>query len=128
MYINVTLLTTVDCSLLSGSAHELGNQAARITWENSLQLASDHPCITDDNRDAIRDYFASYGAWSRDEIAGWSDADLGALLYQEGASQMRELDEEAGGSWDRYYQLASEGRIRGGLSLVDREIMLHVGM
>lgn len=91
--IDVSLLDNEDCGLLSGSAFELGDDAGKITWRNCLALAAEHPLVTDENRQDIRDHFAGYGAWEREEIETWNDAALSAMVWQEGAAGVRELDE-----------------------------------
>lgn len=91
--IDVTRLEDEDCGLLSGSQFELGPDAGKITWANCLRLADEVSLVTDENRDDIREHFASYGAWDRDEIAAWDDRELSAMVWQEGASALRELDE-----------------------------------
>lgn len=89
----MSLLDSEDCGLLSGSQFELGPDAGGITWRNCLALATDHPLVTDENRQDIRDHFASYGAWEREEIEAWDDTALSAMVWQEGAAGVRELDE-----------------------------------
>ncbi len=91
--IDVSLLDGEDCGLLSGSQFELGPDAGKITWTNCLALAVDNPLVTDANRQDIRDHFDEYGAWEREEIEAWSDLDLSAMVWQEGAAGVRELDD-----------------------------------
>ena len=91
--IDVSLLEGEDCGLLSGSQFELGDDAGKITWRNCLALAADHPLVTDANRQDIRDHFADYGAWHDDDVEGWDDTELSAMVWQEGAAAVRELDE-----------------------------------
>lgn len=55
---------------LSGSRAEHGQDASRITWNNSKAYGADRPLLTtDDMRDAARAHFKEYGAWSEEEIA-----------------------------------------------------------
>jgi hypothetical protein len=91
--IDVSLLDNKDCGLLSGSRSELGDDAGGITWRNCLALAANNPIVTDANRQDIRDHFAGYGAWEREEIDAWDDTALSAMVWQEGAAAVRELDE-----------------------------------
>jgi len=60
--------------MLSGSCAELGNDAGQITWNNSKAYGAEHPLLTTDAmRDAARDHFREYGAWTRKEIEAWSE-------------------------------------------------------
>jgi hypothetical protein len=78
---------------LSGSAAELGNNAAQITWANSKAYGKDYPLLTtDDQRDAAREHFAEYGAWSREEIAAWSEEHLQGIVCQDVAAAIREME------------------------------------
>jgi hypothetical protein len=96
---------------LSGSIAELGQDAGKITWNNSMAYAASnaHTLLkTDDDRDQARDYFAGFGAWSKEEIAAWSDAELEALTVQYIAGGIREM--EAYDSDEAYLEAAREGR------------------
>jgi hypothetical protein len=79
--------------LLSGSVAELGNSASRITWANSVAYGQSQPLLrTDDERDAARQHFREYGAWSAAEIAAWSEDDLQAMMCQDVAAAIRERE------------------------------------
>ena len=59
-----------DCS---GSRAEHGEDAANITWGNSLELAKRLNILdTEEKIQAAADHFLAYGAWSEKEVAAWS--------------------------------------------------------
>ena len=78
---------------LSGSKMELGDNAGRITWNNSKAYGAEHPLLADDDaRDAARAHFRAYGAWSEEEIAAWSEEDLQAMVCQDVAAAIRGME------------------------------------
>ena len=120
----------------SGSIAELGPDAGRITWENSLRdgekllLPAFHPDDrrpTDQDLDALRDYAASFGAWDRAEIETWPPTHLLAFLLQDIAAAVREWDKVVGsdygwcGDWQMYEAAAAAGRVSGRLYLDSRD-------
>ena len=79
--------------MLSGSQMELGKDAGKITWQNSVDYGREHPLLkTDDDRDAARRHFREYGAWSEEEIAAWSEEHLQGMTCQEAANAIRERE------------------------------------
>jgi hypothetical protein len=119
--IEVTDLSREELCLYSASQAEMGPDAGRITWRNSEGYARDNCPITDANRDNVRAFFGDFGAWERDEIDGWDDTELGALLIQMAAGDLREAESVA---WDDdacavdaevYEREANKGRISGRL-------------
>lgn len=109
------LVDSEDCGQLSGSAAELGENAGRITWQNCLDLSSDIVLVTEENAAELRDYFAGYGAWDREEIAAWTLQELNALCIQEAASNIREFEDYCESDWQLYYSKAESGSISGQL-------------
>lgn len=78
---------------LSGSRMEHGQDAGQITWNNSIEYGRECPLLeTEEQRDAARDHFRAYGAWSDEEIASWSEEHLQAITCQEAAAGIRELE------------------------------------
>lgn len=93
---------------LSGSRMEWGQDAGQFTWNNSKQYGLNHPLLTTDNeRQAARDHFKEYGAWSKDEIAAWSEEELQGITCQDVAAAIREM--EMADSYDDYVKLCEEG-------------------
>ena len=117
MELGVTdFIAAMEPRSLFASVAELGQGAGRVTWENAKGYVAEHPLLTTDlQRKAARDYLAGFGAWEEDEIAGWSDQELDALLAQCIASELREFQELAGSCWDTWEQLLSEGTVSGSL-------------
>lgn len=119
---------------MSASAAELGDDAGEITWRNCMAFAADNPLVTDENRDDIREHFAGYGAWDREEIAAWSDVELSAMVWQEAAACVREFEEYCDGDLERYEAECEKGSVSGSLYIQEgnegqsRKAWLHVGV
>lgn len=94
-----------EMPMLSGSVAELGQDAGRITWRNSLAYAAKHPLLVDaDAMEKAREYFAGYGAWDMKEQ---TDADVQGLTVQEVASAIREMERFA--TPEEYEAAAEDG-------------------
>ncbi len=116
MELNVTHMIEAinDAPPLVGSIAQYGPDAARMTWDNSKAFASSHALLkTDDERDAARAHFKSYGAWSEEEIAAWSEEELQAITCQEVAHQISEL--EMFDTPEEYRAASEAGTVSGGL-------------
>lgn len=104
---------------MSGSVAELGEGAGRLTWGNCVREAEQGNPITDENRDNARAWVRSFGAWGEEEINGWDDAELGALLLQFAAGDIREAegvaDDDGEIDWAEYERQAEAGRVSGRL-------------
>lgn len=103
-----------DSPPLVGSIAQYGPDAARYTWNNSKAFARENALLkTDEERDAARDHFKEYGAWSEEEIAAWSEEDLQAITCQEVAHQISEL--EMFDSEEEYREASENGAVSGRL-------------
>jgi len=99
---------------LSGSRMEHGQDADRITWNNSKAYAAERPLLTtDEMRDAARSHFRAYGAWSEEEMAACSEEGLQAITCQEVAAAIREM--KVVNNYDEYVRLCDEGICSGRL-------------
>lgn len=131
MEIDVTVMLHEDCSRISGSVAELGENAGKITWGNAVKLseARDYMFVNDTTRQAIRDHFAEYGAWDRSEINGWSDTDLNAIFLQDVASEVRQFEDLADSDWSEWVRLCEAGTVSGRLfGSDDGKAYYYVGM
>lgn len=105
----------------SASVMEMGKDAGRITWANAKETAADAPLLTSEAQlDAARDYFAGFGAWSREEIAAWDATEVNALLIQEISGNLRELEslcmrDDGELDWTHIEALSREGTISGNI-------------
>ena len=126
--IDVTEILACDCSLLSASRAELGEDAGGITWRNCLALAKRVPLTTDKNREDIRDHFREYGAWEDKEIDAWTDTELSAMVWQEAASSMREFVDYCDSDLKRYEEECERGRISGRLVLTETTATIYLGV
>ena len=113
---------------LSGSRAELGEDAGKITWNNSTAYGTNHPLLsTDEMRDAARAHFKEYGAWEAAEIAAWSEAELQGIMCQDVAAAIREM--EGTDSYDEFQKGVEEGRYSGRLYKGDNgRWYFYVGM
>lgn len=122
MEINVNrLIAELDPSDLSASQAERGRNAGAETWRNSVDAAKAKRVLKANQRDAARKYFAEFGAWSAEEIARWSIAELDALVLQYAAGDLREAQGVAPGEglgdidWTEAESLAEAGTLAGNL-------------
>jgi hypothetical protein len=103
-----------EMPMLSGSIAELGQNAGSFTWNNSVEYGRHNPLLSDETAlDAARDFFKGFGAWTDDEIAGWSNADLQGLVCQFVAGDIREM--ESADSYEEYQEGAERGTYSGRL-------------
>ena len=113
-----------DMIALSGSRMEHGQDAGRITWGNSVAYGKEQPLLkTDDERNDARDYFKAFGAWSDEEIAAWSEDELQAIMCQDVAAAIREMEHYE--TYEEYQKAAEQGRCSGNLFKAD--IGDHIG-
>lgn len=133
MEINVNrLITELDPSELSGSIAERGNNAASETWGNSLAAAKAAPLLAPDERENARQFFAGFGAWDDEEIAGFTNESLDALVLQYAAGDLREAQGVAPGDglggidWDEAERLAEAGTLAGSLFIHNGELWISL--
>lgn len=93
---NVSLMfANLEPCYVSGSQAELGNTAARLTWNNALRVAenADRWLFTPlpQAAEAMRAWARETGAWTRSETEAWSDTETLALFCQNVASEVRTL-------------------------------------
>lgn len=94
MEIDITELASMDdCELqaFSASRYESGlDNIGQVTFRNALEYAEDNPLLRNETeREAVRDYFRGFGAWSTEEIDGWTNVELDALAVQHVAGFLR---------------------------------------
>lgn len=116
-----------DSPPLVGSMMELGDNAAKITWRNSVAFGRERPLLaTEAERDAARDHFRGYGAWDDETIDNWSEDELQGIMVQEVAHAIR----EAGDALDdptEYKRLCDEGTLSGRLYFDDGKWWFYLG-
>ena len=132
MEIKITKLMSEDCGQYSGSQFELGNEAARITWRNSLNDHADFIELTDDQIEEARDWFGEFGAWDDDERAEWTRDEVCALVFQEIAARIREIEDIAMGDdgeidWDEVERASEAGSISGMIYKHENEVYAYIG-
>lgn len=114
----------------SASIAELGRNAGKITWQAAIE--SEHRFFsTEKERETVRDYFKSFGAWDDAEVASWSDVELNALLVQCISGDIRDSmalshDQQA---FDAYYEESLAGQVSGRIwcSDDDGKVYYYVG-
>lgn len=113
MEIDITALSEMNAFNLSHSIAEGGENAAHNTWKASKAESENHPILnTPEKLQAMREFAASSGGWTREEIAGWPDSEINALFLQWIAGDCRELgaDSLAEIDWEEAEELQSEGQ------------------
>ena len=114
--LNITALFNGACPKdYSASIAEIGVNAGADTWRAACDDASDYPLITDDNRESIRDWLLSFGAWDRAELDA---TNLDALLLQFIAGDIRDAGlspESTDTDWIDYQRRAESGQVSGSL-------------
>lgn len=66
-----------------------------VTWNNAMEDAEEDPILTTEEQlEAARDLFREYGAWSTEEIDGWTAQEINALLLQDIACRYQDEDSE----------------------------------
>jgi hypothetical protein len=114
----------------SASCAEIGQNAARDTWQAALEEAEDTLMLhTSEQLEAFRDHIRGFGAWSDEEIDGYSVTELNALFIQCVSGDIREagLDTDCP-DWTEYERGASAGQYSGRLYLGDdSEIYYSIG-
>ena len=105
----------------------LGPNAGKLTWQASQRAASSL-ILTEGQKESFRDWVRSAGAWSDEEIASWSDAELTALCVQWVAGDIREgfgddlTDDPAEWDWVEYLHMADNGSVSSTLYLRDGKL------
>ncbi len=127
--VNVTcLINDVDPFILSHSAAEAGTPNQ---WSDAISIAADKP-LTIDNRKSVKEFFAGFGAWERDEIAAWTDTELDALVLQYAAGDLREAQALCPGDgladidWTEAEELSGAGTIGGRLFANGDELFISL--
>lgn len=123
MEIDITdFIRTAETHDFSASRMELGNDAAKITWNNAVREASSTQFITDTTRDQFESWARDFGAWEAAEIAAWSLNECNALLIQHIAGDLNELEslpwsdtDEFNINWKKADRLSNEGIIGGNI-------------
>lgn len=120
----------------SASVAEIGVDAGPTTWRQACEDSPKYTMLaTDDQREAYRVHLLAYGAWESEEISAWSDDELNALLMQEIAGDVRDIESLCGGvpgspefDAQEYESLVSDGTLLGRLFVgSDGEIYYDIG-
>ena len=130
MELDITEFTMTECPKdFQASICEIGNIASRHTWQAALEC--DTMFVTDANRQEFIDHFEGYGAWSEEEMNGWSNVELNALVIQEISGWMRDFSDDpiSEWDWDDYRAQSEAGRISGRLFRADdNRVYCYFGM
>jgi hypothetical protein len=130
--IDVTrLISDIDPIEFSASIAERGKNAGPETWANAKAEATERPLSIDD-REGVKEYFAGFGAWEREEIAAWSDSELDALVLQYASGDLREVQSLCPGNglgdinWRKAEKLAHAGTISGNLYANGNQLFIEL--
>ena len=139
MEIDITdFVRTAETHDLFASVAEMGQDAGKITWANALREANSEcwQFVNPDNRDEFEAWVRDFGAWSREEVAGWSLDECNALLIQFIAGYLNELeslcysdDDEFCVDWEEAERLSQKGTIGGNIFKgADNRVYFYMGM
>jgi hypothetical protein len=80
-----------DPYYMSGSVANLGSNAGKLTWNNSLDASDGELLTSEEACQDTRDWIRSFGAWSDDEISSYTNTELEAFILQHAASEINEM-------------------------------------
>jgi len=129
MEIDITdFFTTEYHGDYSNSVANLGQDAAKITWNSAMEC--EHNLIdTDEKRAALRDHVAGFGAWDSEEIAEWTDQECNALFIQLVSGDIREACQSDDWDWEDYESLCEKGTCAGNIVRGDDgRVYYYLGM
>ncbi len=112
-------------SQLSGSVFELGDNAAKITWDNCLDKAEEEAFLISlpEEIAALKRFILDTGGWDTEEIDSWSLQELNALFIQLIAGDVRESEGLTNEDWELYEKEIEVGRVAGYIFKgIDKEI------
>ena len=117
MELNITAFYNNTCPRdYFASVAEIGASAGPDTWRAACEDSPDYMILDDDDKlQAMREHMRGFGAWSDEEIAARTDAELNALLIQMIAGDIRESCLSDGGTWAEYYEQGEQGIVSGSL-------------
>lgn len=122
-----------DPVIFSASISEVGKDAGPKTWRAAVGEASNRPLLaTDDERRKAKDYFRDFGAWDDDEIDGWSDSEVDALVLQEAAASLREAQSccpgegDGGVDWSEYERQSQAGHVSGSVYMSGADLFISL--
>lgn len=118
---------------LSASQAEMGAQAGRLTWQNSMKAAETTQLLnSEDAREAFKAFVRSSGGWTQPEIDAWTEQQLNALFLQWIAGDMRQLGIEDGSAdidWTAIGERQKEGSAPSNIFLgSDERVYFYLGV
>ena len=77
------ILTDLESfSPVTGSVAQYGENAAAYTWSNALDFVKLNEIFEPSQDDYVREFFQSFGAWSKEELLKMPHLELQAMLLQ----------------------------------------------
>lgn len=119
MELNITAFVRAhrgDMDRFSSSIARSGLQnIGSLTWRNACEAMADEAAWFTRDLDALRDHFAGYGAWEREELAAMGGVELNALLAQFIAGDWTEREDarEQGRAYLRAWEENFGGNLHG---------------
>jgi hypothetical protein len=132
MEINITkFFNEANPHDFSASRAEKGEEAGTITWNAAKEAVDEHLMLdTSAKVEALRDHARGFGAWSDEEIDGWTVQECNALLIQMISGDIKEAPglDPSDWDWDAYEKLAEKGTCGGRMFKgTDGEIYYYLG-
>jgi len=97
----------------SNSIANLGQNAGANTWEHAKQESSEFIFVTEETRQAIQEYVKGFGAWDWQEITGWTDTELNALVLQFISADINDLEVYTDDNGELDWELIAEAQEAG---------------
>lgn len=113
------LVREVDCSEFFASVFERGENVGPETWANALEAAKEAPLLKGKEFDEARDWLRGFGAWDEEELRLKTDDEIGALVLQFIAGDIREMESLYSDDPEGYRAAQEAGEVSGYLSLGD---------
>lgn len=117
--INVSAALLANSEDFAGSRFGICDETAKEAWKNALKFAKTNPLVTGENRVEIRTHVLNYGVWDHDGVLALSDRELSALIWQETALSIQEIEECYDGDIARYEAAIAAGEAEGRLALTE---------
>ena len=80
-----------DPYYMSGSVANLGSNAGKLTWNNSLAASDGELLTSNESLQEVRDWLKSFGSWDDAEIESYTAQELEAFVLQDAANTINEI-------------------------------------
>ena len=99
-------LLTGNATDFSCSQNDRGDYAGKGSYAHAVETTKEFSVVNAETRPTLEKFFGEFGAWDREEIQAWSDAELNGVCLQLIASDYKEwvyAQENDGEDSGRFY-------------------------